>query len=134
MLILEQSIDCAYAPPAVSLPQMHAEIREYILDDFGPVNGAILMNGGFVTSRYDTDVEQVFRQESNFLYVTGYDQPNGTIVIDIPTRKSILFVPFRPQSYAIWNGNIESLSQIKEKYQMDEVYLFSAFSNFTLHL
>jgi len=122
-IVYEPSIDCVYSPPDVSLPEMHSEIRQLLLDEFPTgTQGAILMNGAFVTTRYDTDVEQVFRQESNFLYVTGYDQPNATVVMDINTRKTILFIPDRPEDYAIWNGNIESPAQISEKYLIPEVY------------
>lgn len=118
----ETSSDCAFPPPDVNIPAMHAEIRQLLLNRFpAGTSGAILMNGAYVTTRYDTDVEQVFRQESNFLYVTGYDQPNATVVIDISTRKTLLFVPDFPDDYAVWNGNIESLSQISEEYLIPEV-------------
>lgn len=101
---------------------MHAEIRQKLLTHFEVGSeGAILMNGAYVTYRHDTDVEQVFRQESNFLYVTGYDQPNATVIIDISTKKTMLFVPDHPEDYAIWNGNIESLTEISQEYKIPEV-------------
>lgn len=115
-------MDCVYPPPDVDLPEMHLEIRELIFDNLASdVNGVLLLNGGFVTNRYDTDVEQVFRQESNFLYVTGYDQPNATVILDTASRKTILFIENHPEDYAVWNGNIESPAQISDEYLISEV-------------
>lgn len=120
-----QALSCSLPPPAVPLAEMHREIRQLLLDDyFASRTGAVLMNGAIVTYRYDTDVEQGFRQESNFLYVTGYDQPNATVLIDLASQKTMLFVPLRPQDYAIWNGEIESLDSIRNEYLMDEVYYY----------
>lgn len=42
-----------------------------ILQAFAPKEGLIYLNGQVVIERDDTDVEQPFRQESNFFYVTG---------------------------------------------------------------
>mmetsp|Transcript_1574 Transcript_1574/g.5548 ORF Transcript_1574/g.5548 Transcript_1574/m.5548 type:complete len:528 (+) Transcript_1574:37-1620(+) len=120
-----QALSCFLAPPDVPLAEMHAEIRQLLLEQyFSGKQGAILMDGAIVTYRYDTDVEQGFRQESNFLYVTGYDQPNATVLIDLASRKTMLFVPLRPKDYAIWNGQIESLDDIRIEYAMDEVYYY----------
>jgi Xaa-Pro dipeptidase len=44
---------------------------EKILQSFGPKQGLIYLNGQVVLERDDTDVEQPFRQESNFFYATG---------------------------------------------------------------
>jgi len=126
---VSQSIDCMYTPPDVSLPEMHLEIRQLLLDEFAGLQGAILLNGGFVTTRYNTDVEQVFRQESNFLYVTGYSQPNATVVLDIPSKRTILFIEDHPESYAIWNGVVESPQQISQEYLIPEVYFRASLPN-----
>jgi len=104
---------------------MHKEIRQIVIDTFNEgvsaPRGALLMNGGFVTTRYDTDVEKVFRQESNFLYITGYDEPNATVIIDLASEETILFVPQRPIDYAIWNGQIEDPATIQAEYDFSQV-------------
>jgi len=42
-----------------------------VLKHFEAKEGLIYLSGQVVTERDDTDVEQPFRQESNFFYVTG---------------------------------------------------------------
>jgi len=119
------SLGCPYPAPDVSLPEMHKEIRQLVINAFNSgvssPRGALLMNGGFVTTRYDTDVEKVFRQESNFLYITGYDEPNATVIIDLASEETILFVPQRPIDYAIWNGEIEDPATIQAEYDFSQV-------------
>ena len=104
---------------------MHKEIRGLMIADFlgklSSPRGVILMNGGDVTTRYDTDVEKVFRQESNFLYVTGYTQPNATVIINLSTKQTTLFIPQRPVDYAVWNGQIEDSEAIRAEYDYSEV-------------
>lgn len=42
-----------------------------VLKNFQAEEGLIYLKGQVITERDDTDVEQPFRQESNFFYVTG---------------------------------------------------------------
>lgn len=42
-----------------------------VLKNFQVEEGLIYLKGQVITERDDTDVEQPFRQESNFFYVTG---------------------------------------------------------------
>ena len=56
--------------------------------------GLILLEGGKQTTRYDTDHEPVFRQESYFHYLFGasqYSDCHGAI--SLPDGKTTLFVP-----------------------------------------
>lgn len=42
-----------------------------VLKNFEAKEGLVYLSGQVVVERDDTDVEQPFRQESNFFYVTG---------------------------------------------------------------
>ena len=107
---------------------MHEEIRSKLLsEEFTSDTGAILMHGGYVTYRYNTDVEEDFRQESNFWYISGYDQPNGTIIMDIYSGSSYLFIPFQPVDYAVWNGVIETPESVRAKYGFTDVFVLFIF-------
>ncbi|XP_039744521.1 xaa-Pro dipeptidase isoform X2 [Pteropus medius] len=64
----------------------------------------VLLQGGEDIQRYCTDTEVVFRQESFFHWAFGVTEPGCYGVIDIATRKSTLFVPRLPASYATWMG------------------------------
>jgi len=67
-------------------------------------------------------VDLSFRQESNFLYLTGVEEPEFYFAMDVKTQQTMLFVPFRDTYYAVWNGIIETPEQIQAKYGVDAVY------------
>lgn len=64
----------------------------------------IMFQGGKSAYRYDTDVEYIFRQESNFYYLFGVEDPNcyGIIVIDNDNIKTILSQPIVDPMDAVW--------------------------------
>ncbi|XP_023393464.1 xaa-Pro dipeptidase, partial [Pteropus vampyrus] len=72
----------------------------------------VLLQGGEDTQRYCTDTGDVFRQESFFHWAFGVTEPGCYGVIDIATRKSTLFVPRLPASYATWMGKCTEMSSI----------------------
>ena len=56
--------------------------------------GLILLEGGKQTTRYDTDHEPVFRQESYFHYLFGASQYSDCYgVLSLPEGEATLFVP-----------------------------------------
>lgn len=85
-------------------------------------NSALFITGAAVAHRYGTDYEYAFRQESNFLYLTGVDEPDFFALIDNSSGKYHLFVPKRDAMYAVWYGFVHSLESYKKKYQPDEIH------------
>jgi Xaa-Pro dipeptidase len=58
---------------------MHAENREKLvaaMKSAGHERGIVLLQGGCQESRYDTDTELVFRQESYFNWLFGVKGPD----------------------------------------------------------
>eukprot|EP01111_Echinosteliopsis_oligospora_P013457 TRINITY_DN4832_c0_g1_i1.p1 TRINITY_DN4832_c0_g1~~TRINITY_DN4832_c0_g1_i1.p1 ORF type:complete len:487 (-),score=129.39 TRINITY_DN4832_c0_g1_i1:19-1479(-) len=105
---------------------MHKENRDRLLQDFNkgpevPQNSFILLEGGKSETRYDTDADRLFRQESFFQWTFGVNEPDFYGAIDIHAKKSILFVPRLPAEYAVWLGAILPPSFFLEKYGVDEV-------------
>jgi len=105
---------------------MHQELRQKFINVFKQTvaegsDGVVFLYGGQVSNRYNTDTEEEFRQESNFLYLTGIDKPDFALAIDMETEQSILFAPRRDEYYALWNGLVLTLEQIKEIYGNDVV-------------
>ena len=84
-------------------------------------DGVIYIKGANVTSRYGTDFEYPFRQESNFLYLTGVDEPDFHLIIEPASNIYYLFAPKRDTQYAVWYGFIRSQDEYKEKYQPDYI-------------
>ncbi|HKJ34761.1 MAG TPA: aminopeptidase P N-terminal domain-containing protein, partial [Balneolales bacterium] len=72
-------------------------------------NGVIYIKGATVKSRYGTDYEYPFRQESNFLYLTGVNEPDFHLIIEPASNIYYLFVPKRNTQYAVWNGYVRPL-------------------------
>ncbi|KAI8091269.1 peptidase M24, structural domain-containing protein [Gilbertella persicaria] len=91
-----------------------------VLDNFGPQEGLIYLAGQVVQERDDTDVELAFRQESNFLYVTGVAEPDFHVVIDIATKHIQLVSPNLDPAHVMWMGLPDSLETLMEKYDIDE--------------
>jgi len=101
---------------------MHAAIRAQVASGFaGAAPGGIVIFGASTTSRYDTDVELSFRQESNFLYLTGYTAADARLLFDLVSGATTLFIPQRPVDYAVWNGAIEDPAAIAAKYGFTSV-------------
>jgi Xaa-Pro dipeptidase len=92
----------------------------------------VVLRGGQSSTRYDTDHEPVFRQESYFWWLTGIKEPDCALVMvvddcgsNLPDGNSsnihryALFVPRLPASYATIMGKIRSLDEWKELYGVD---------------
>ena len=91
-----------------------------------------MLRGGKTTTRYDTDREILFRQESNFQYLFGVEEPDcwGVIIpiigswgggIDLVSEKVSLFVPRLSPEHAVWLGEIHTLDYFRTKYGVDSV-------------
>jgi len=84
--------------------------------------GAIYIKGGELMYRYQTDYEFPFRQESNFLYLTGVDEPDYHLVMDLKSQTYHLFAPKRDEQFAVWHGHIKSKDDIYTLYEPDELH------------
>ena len=84
--------------------------------------GVIYLRGAEIMYRHGTDYEFPFRQESNFWYLTGIDEPDYHMVMDLKTKTYHLFAPKRDPQYAVWHGFIKPTEQIVEEYQPDELH------------
>jgi len=89
-----------------------------------------LLQGGDFPSRFDSDHEPVFRQESCFAYLLGVKEPGVSAVVEIETGKTTLFFPDLPESYAIFMGEIRTAESFKEEYQVEEVKFVSELRDF----
>jgi|AntRauTorcE11897_2_1112592.scaffolds.fasta_scaffold12357_1 Xaa-Pro dipeptidase len=97
--------------------------RAKVLERFEPNQSAVIyISGASVMNRYGTDYEFAFRQESNFLYLTGVDEPDYQAVFDLKSGTYHLFAPERDTMFAVWNGKVETKEEINAKYQPDELH------------
>jgi Xaa-Pro dipeptidase len=83
--------------------------------------GVIYLRGDVLKERHDTDVELPFRQESNFYYLTGVNEPGFHYLYNLATRVSVLIAPNVDPSHIIWMGQPDTLEEMKAKYDVDQV-------------
>ncbi|KAG1048407.1 hypothetical protein G6F43_009202 [Rhizopus delemar] len=90
----------------------------------------IYMKGKSEATRDDTDIGLEFRQESYFFYLTGIDEPNFQVIIDIQEDKIYLIAPsdISNEDDVIWKGPKINMTELLERYDVDEILAESEIS------
>ncbi|EGZ07489.1 hypothetical protein PHYSODRAFT_340571 [Phytophthora sojae] len=108
---------------------MHVQIRQNVVQRFLQTHpeakgsaAAILLHGGVELDRYDTDIQYNFHQESFFQYLFGVREPGCAGLLDLATRRAVLFVPRLSDEWELWCGDRKPLAYFKAHYKVDEVY------------
>jgi Xaa-Pro dipeptidase len=101
---------------------LHAVNRAKLTAAMGEARGVALLQGGDQQTRYDTDHEPVFRQESYFQYLFGVSEGGCYGAITLPEGRATLFVPrLDMEAYEIFCGQYPSPEDFKAQYAVDEV-------------
>lgn len=82
----------------------------------------VLLQGGEFATRFCSDHEPVFRQESYFHWAFGVQEPDFYGAIDVSDGRSYLFAPQLPESYAVWMGRLHTLETTRNRYGVDDVF------------
>ncbi|MDZ7716305.1 MAG: aminopeptidase P family protein [Balneolaceae bacterium] len=102
---------------------MNHKHRDKLFSLFDQEESAIVyMKGADLMYRNDTDYEFAFRQESNFWYLTGVNEPDCNLILDLNKQEYHLFVPKRDAQYAVWHGRVKSKEQYQQEYQPDHLH------------
>lgn len=99
---------------------LHREKLFSLLDD--EESAIVYMKGADLMYRYNTDYEFPFRQESNFWYLTGVNEPDFHLVLDLENQDYHLFAPKRDAQYAVWHGRVKTKDQLQDEYQPDHLH------------
>lgn len=67
-------------------------------------SGLILLMGNELVSRNSPDNRYPFRQDSNFLYYCGINEPSLALVLDVDSGTECLYGPQSSNSNSIWEG------------------------------
>lgn len=102
------------------MTNQHREKLFSLFDD--NQNGVVFIQGAETMYRYDTDYEFPFRQESNFWYLTGVNEPECSLVLDLKKEEYHLFVPERDAQFAVWHGYVKTREQYLEEYKPDHLH------------
>eukprot|EP00546_Thalassionema_frauenfeldii_P014088 CAMPEP_0178907954 /NCGR_PEP_ID=MMETSP0786-20121207/7653_1 /TAXON_ID=186022 /ORGANISM="Thalassionema frauenfeldii, Strain CCMP 1798" /LENGTH=533 /DNA_ID=CAMNT_0020579801 /DNA_START=59 /DNA_END=1660 /DNA_ORIENTATION=+ len=111
-----------YRVPMALYELNRARLVEAMVSKLGKTDtGIVLFQGGKQTTRYDTDHEPVFRQESYFHWAFGVSEADIYGAISLPSGNATLFVPQRGIDFEIFCGKDPSCDMVQEKYGLEEV-------------
>jgi Xaa-Pro aminopeptidase len=103
---------------------MHSEYRQRrqaVLEAIGQ-GTAIFCSAP--TAVMHNDVDYLFRQDSDFFYLTGFNEPNAVAVLS-PSHEEhtfVLFVQPKDKEKETWSGYRTGVEAAKERYGADMVY------------
>ena len=99
--------------------------RKMLMRMVGPKGVAIVPSANLVPR--NRDVDHVFRQDSDFLYLTGFDEPNALALLmpDKEGDRYILFCRERDAEQEVWSGRRAGLEGAVKDYLADKAYSIS---------
>ena len=96
--------------------------RQYLAEQMGDNSIAILPSASLKSRNRDVDFH--FRQDSDFYYLSGFDEPEAVLVI-IPGREhgeSVLFCRERNPEKEQWDGYIAGPDRVTAKLGIDDAF------------
>jgi len=72
----------------------------------------------------NNDVEHDYRQDSDFFYLTGFDEPESVLVLTTEHKehRSVLFVRKRDKDREIWDGPRAGVDGAKQQLGVDAAF------------
>ena len=107
-----------YQVPLSLFQENRAKIRSKLASHLHG-DSLVVLKGGPSPTRYDTDHEPIFRQESYFWWLTGVKEPDCAVVLT--ASETILLIPELPAEYATIMGHIRTPDEWKAHYEVDRV-------------
>ncbi len=99
--------------------QHYRRLRSALSRKF-PEGALIHVEGGKPTPR-NFDVDYVFRQNSDFLYLTGVEEPGCHLLLDPKRGTETLLLPRIDNHHRVWEGEVPSPAQARKLYGVDRV-------------
>lgn len=79
------------------------------------------MKGAKNSVLYNTDRDIKFRQESNFWFLTGLNEPNCAMALNLQTSEFVLFMEEFMDDHEVWSGPPIPFETLKEKLGATDV-------------
>ena len=95
-------------------------IRLYSDNELSKIDEFILLKGNNLVIR-NNDVEFKFRQDSNFFWLSGINEPDYSIYINCYQKKIILIPPKFDDLYPIWHGKLPDIENLKNDLSFDDI-------------
>ncbi|MEK7745046.1 MAG: aminopeptidase P N-terminal domain-containing protein, partial [Elusimicrobiota bacterium] len=80
--------------------------------------GLILLSGGAEVPR-NFDVNYPFRQHSDFLYLSGVEEPGCHLLLDPRRRLSTLFIPRIDNHHRVWEGHVPGPAECRRLFGIE---------------
>jgi Xaa-Pro aminopeptidase len=105
--------------------KVHAARRDRIFEAMERQGGGVMVLPAGEEKNRNADNEYLFRQDSDYAWVVGLDEPTGCAVLVAAggERKLVLFVRPRDREKEIWNGRRAGIEGAKERYGAAEAYV-----------
>ena len=106
---------------------MREQLKKFI-DEIGPNSIAIIPAAHEATRSYDTEYK--FRQDSDFLYLTGFPEPDAVAVIDPANKKNpyTLYVRPRDPLMETWYGRRQGVEGAVKNYGANKAVSIEKFA------
>ncbi len=115
----------AYIRPAMAFdPKLHADRRARIFEQMERRGGGVMLLPAADEKQRNADSEYLFRQDSDYAYTVGLDEPMGCalLVARKGERRLVLFVRARDREREIWNGKRVGVDGAKAVVGADEAF------------
>jgi Xaa-Pro aminopeptidase len=105
-------------------PGRYAARRARVFEAMEARGGGVMLLPAADEKLRNADSEYLFRQDSDFYYLTGFDEPQGCAVLSTRAgeRKFVLFVRPRDKEKEIWNGRRLGVDGAKAVLGANEAY------------
>jgi Xaa-Pro aminopeptidase len=105
------------------MEQAFALRRQKVMDAIAP--GAMVLFAAPVAYR-NNDVEQEYRQDSDFYYLLGFEEPESVLVLTTgSSRRAVLFLRKRDAARETWDGPRLGVETAAQTLGIDEAYPIS---------
>ncbi|MGY0400115.1 MAG: aminopeptidase P N-terminal domain-containing protein [Ostreibacterium sp.] len=100
--------------------------RETLMQQIG--DAVLILPAAKILTR-NRDCHYPFRQDSDFLYLTNFNEPDAILLLNGKTKQSILFSKPFDKLHAIWEGEIIGQDRAKSEYLFDEANELKSFQH-----
>ena len=108
---------------------LHARRRAAFFDAMassgGDASDAVAVFPSAPVYTRNNDVEHDYRQDSDFFYLTGFDEPHSVLVMEGKERKATMFVRPRDPEREIWDGPRAGVDGVKSDFGADASFVVS---------
>jgi Xaa-Pro aminopeptidase len=108
-------------PPGIPSKEQTKQRREAMMQR---IRGGIAIFPAAPTAIRNADVEHEYRQDTDFYYLTGFEEPNAVAVLapDHPEHRFVLFVQPKDREREVWTGWRVGDERAKQEYGADAAF------------